>query len=145
MNYPETYIYELYKDNILFYIGKTLNPYNRLIYHFGMFGKDIKMVIIDTYIDLEHKYIYDYLELKKDIINKDIPSNKEKKYEIGETLKASDNIKPIYKIWDNKLQRNFNSLYECSKHYKISDFRIKKHLLKQDSLLNNILDLELIN
>jgi hypothetical protein len=145
MNYPLTYVYELYRGDALFYVGKTLNPYNRLIYHFGTFGKDIKMVIIDIYVDLEHKYIYDYLELKKGITNKDIPSNKEKKYEIGEILKSSDNSKPAYKIWDNNLQRGFNSLYECSKHYKISDFRIKRHLFKKDHLLNDILDLELIN
>jgi hypothetical protein len=87
MNYPRTYVYELYKNDILFYVGKTLNPHNRLLYHFITFGKNIKMVIIDIYVDLEHKYIYDYIDSKKGIINKDIPSNKEKEYHVGEILK----------------------------------------------------------
>lgn len=144
MEYPQTYIYELYRDDTLFYVGKTLNPYSRLLYHFAFYGDKIQMKIIDIYIDLEHKYIYDYIKDKKEIINKDIPSNKEKEYNIGCILKTSNNKKPIYKIWDNKLQKKFKSIYECSKHYKISDYIIKRHLFNKNKLLSHILDIELI-
>lgn len=133
------YVYELLRNNEVFYIGQTSTPQNRFNGHMAVHGKDIYMKIIDKFVDIEHKHIIEYLNKGCKLINKEIPERSD--YKIGDILK-SKSFKTITKIWDNNLQKNFKSIYECAKHYKISDYLIKSHLNGKKTKISKILNIE---
>lgn len=45
-----TYIYELSRNGVPFYIGKTVNPSHRINSHIQKWGKDVTLVIIDEIV-----------------------------------------------------------------------------------------------
>jgi hypothetical protein len=50
------HIYCLENEDGIFYVGKTINPKQRLMIHKGFHGEDIKMNILFSYLSPENEY-----------------------------------------------------------------------------------------
>jgi len=140
---PNTYVYELIKDGEVFYIGKTINPENRLIDHFQKYGINIQMKIIEIFIDPEHRIILEYKEKGITLNNKEFYINKDRTYNIGDILESKKKP-PIGKIWDNKTQTEFSSVYAFAKHNGFSDYLISSHLKGKKTKISKLLDIKII-
>ena len=141
MKIPDTYVYELIKDNEVFYIGKTINPEGRLLDHYQKYGTSIKMRIIDMFTDPEHKIILEYKAKGINLKNKEFYVHKDQTYSIGDVLeyKKKENSS---KIWDNKTQTEFPSVYAFARHYNYSDYLVSSHLKGKDTKISKFLDIK---
>lgn len=128
MEIPITYIYKLYKDNKFFYVGKTCNPYERLIRYNQMYLElneniILKMIIIDKYYDREHKWIFSE---KDRIENIELPVNNEKEYNIGDDILIRS--LRCKKVFDENLNKIWDTIKDCSGYYRESKDTISKWL-----------------
>jgi hypothetical protein len=140
---PNTYVYELIENDVVFYIGKTINPETRLLDHFQKYGNNIKMKIIDIFIDPEHKIILEYKEKGINLKNKEFYIDKDKTYVVGDIIEYKK--KPnIGRIWDNKTQTEFPSVYSFAKYYGFSDYLVSSHLKGKSTKISKLLDIKIL-
>lgn len=140
MEYPITYLYTLTSDNKIFYIGKTRTPKSRFTSHYNKIKEPFIMEIIRGYIDEEDKTIIDYY--KKGLINIQIPRNTEGLFSEGFKLNSNNVGSISKKVFDNKLNKTWDTISECSKYYNIGYQTISNHLKGNNTKQNSILDLK---
>lgn len=103
MNYN---LYTLIKRKKVFYVGVTRNPAGRLIDHKVIFGRNIKMDIIETglckpeAIIKEAKYIYDLRQQGVPLKNKHMPL-----YKIRDQIEIKSYSDQIFKALDGRPQK----------------------------------------
>lgn len=151
---PFTYIYELYMEDVLVYIGKTLDPKNRFNYHCNT-KRYTKMIIVDKYEDQEHIHIKKYINDGYKLSNKEIPSEKYQNFEIGvilireykskkeKVIKVKGSKDHRFKtIMDTKLNKNWKSIKECSEYYGVERSTLMYRIEKQ---FENYTHLKILN
>ncbi len=143
MRIPNTYVYELIKDNEVFYIGKTINPEGRLLDHYQKYGTSIIMKIINIFTDPEHEIILEYKAKGINLKNKEFYVDKDKTYSVGDIIeyKKKQNSN---RIWDNKTQTEFPSVYAFAKHFNYSDYLVSAHLKGKNTKISKFLDIKSI-
>lgn len=99
-------LYTLTKRGIIFYVGISRNPTGRLIDHRVVFGKNIKMDIIETGLSKpeavikEAKYIYDLRQQGVVLKNKHMPL-----YKIKNQIEIKDYSQEIFMALDGRPQK----------------------------------------
>lgn len=120
MKYPTTYLYTLYDNDSIFYVGKTKSPKERFRAHYNSINKSFTMEIVEEYIDEEDKLILNLINENKTITNLQIPKNSDGQFAIGTKFESKDIIKKGKQLFDKNLNRTFNTWTECAKYYNIT-------------------------
>jgi excinuclease UvrABC nuclease subunit len=128
MKGTKTYIYGMLDENDeVIYIGKSINPYNRLLQHSQMGLK--RMKIIDYFYDKESYYIEKYLKEGYALQNKELSIDKSQKLEIGEILELKR--KTSTKIKDTISGKIFNSFYELNQILQLPQDKLKNSIVNR--------------
>jgi|3_EtaG_2_1085321.scaffolds.fasta_scaffold05737_7 predicted GIY-YIG superfamily endonuclease len=125
----KTYIYGLYQDNKLIYVGKTCNPKERLVNHKPIYKGNLHMVILDIYNDLELLWVEKFMNEGHELKNKENnESGVDSSWEIGDKIVNKD-LK-IIPIRDTELDILYPSLSEFEKSTGIHYQKILYQLTK---------------
>jgi hypothetical protein len=127
MKYPTTYLYTLYDNDSIFYVGKTKTPKERFRGHYNNTNKSFTMEIVGEYIDEEDKLILNLIKENKTISNLQIPKNSDGNFTVGTKFKSSDIGRRGKRIFDKNLNKMFNTWKECAEHYNITNGTIKNY------------------
>ncbi len=121
----KSFIYELSKNGVPFYIGKTVNINQRKLKHQKNYGSDILMISIDEVIDWVYWESY-YIELYRswgfNLINKVVPRNGLMCHSNETRKKISDKLKEKYKDPNYKPMKDFKHTEESKK--RMSEMRL---------------------
>ena len=115
----KTYIYGLYQDDKLIYVGKTCTPKERLIGHNGTYSGELHMVVLDVYDDLELLWVDKMRNKGHKLKNKEDNSSG-----VGPSLEIGDKVvlnpRKTKAIRDTELDILYPSLMEFQKATGIS-------------------------
>ena len=125
----KVYIYGLYdKDDVLFYVGKSSSPQNRLYHHKSRnaYSDTIKyMKILDMFYDKEQDWLNKFLQEGVKLVNKQQVIIQEE-VKVGEIITANTVHK--VKVMNTETQRIYSSIREAYREMEnIVNYQVFKY------------------
>ena len=139
----KTYIYGLYEDDKLVYVGKTTTPKSRLVGHKSYYSGKLHIIILDIFNDLEQVWIEKMKNEGHTLTNKESLSNADRSFNIGDKIVVND--RKYQKVFDTELDVMYESLGDFERKtgilsatlvYQLRYSSVTKECYKKYTLVN---------